>query len=80
MCLLKVTIVLHSTNLPNHFDMQELANKYNINLVHLYGIASHGKGEVYHVGGVAKIRIRREITHCKMLQIWLNSIQNFVIK
>ena len=39
------------------YDMQELAKKYNINLIHLNGIAGHGKGEVDHVGGVAKISI-----------------------
>ena len=48
--------------------MQELANKYNINLSCLYGIAVHGKGEMDHVRGVAKIRIHREIASGNPLQ------------
>jgi len=30
-------------------------------IICLYGIAMHGKGEVDHVGGVAKDAVRREI-------------------
>ena len=69
------------------YDMQEQANKYNVNLIRLYGIAGHGKGEVDHVGGVAKISIHEEIasgkptTRCHRPHIWLNSSrQNFVVK
>ena len=30
-------------------------------LVEIYGVAGHGKGEVDHVGGLAKVAIRREV-------------------
>ena len=30
-------------------------------LIRIYSIAGHGKGEVDHVGGLAKVEIRREI-------------------
>ena len=46
--------------------MQELTNKYNINLFCLYGIVAHG--EVDHVRGVAKISICREIPSGNPLQ------------
>ena len=42
--------------------MQLLASHYDVNIIHIFGIAEHGKGEVDHVGGLAKTAIRREIT------------------
>ena len=30
-------------------------------LVRIYSVAGHGKGEVDHVGGLAKVAIRREV-------------------
>ena len=48
--------------------MQELANKYNINLIRLYGIADHAKKKLNHVGAVAKISIRREIASNNLLE------------
>jgi len=45
-----------------HFHgMQKLANQYNVPVIRIYGIAEHGKGEVDHVGGIAKTTIRREV-------------------
>ena len=32
------------------YDVQEQANKYDKNLIHLYGIAGHGKGQMDRVG------------------------------
>ena len=44
-----------------HFDgISSIANKYNINIVRVFGVAGHGKGEVDYVGGIAKVTIRRE--------------------
>lgn len=45
-----------------HFtDMQEIADKNEIKIIRVYGVAGHGKGEVDHVGGLAKVTVRREI-------------------
>ena len=41
--------------------MQLLAHHYDVNIIHIFGIAEHGKGEVDHVSGLAKTAIRREI-------------------
>ena len=62
------TLVIESDNcssqyksVENFHNLQELSNKFNVTIIYLYGIAGHGKGEVDHVGGIAKISIRREI-------------------
>ena len=45
-----------------HFEsIQRLSDKYDIKIIHLFGIPEHGKGEVDHVEGIAKTAIRREI-------------------
>ena len=44
------------------FHLQSLSNQLNKIIIHLYGIAQHGKGEVDHVGGVAKVAVRREVS------------------
>ena len=41
--------------------MQLLANNWNVNIIRIYGIAEHGKGEVDHVGGLAKTAVRRVV-------------------
>ena len=53
-------IVIESDNCSSQYKscahfygMQKLANQYNVNIVRVYGIAEHGKGEVDHVGGLA---------------------------
>jgi len=40
-------------------DMQSISNKLNIPVIRIFSIAGHGKGEVDHVGGLAKCAIRR---------------------
>ena len=43
-----------------HFeDMQDLSNQISTPIIRVYGIAGHGKGEVDHVGGLAKCSVRR---------------------
>ena len=58
------TILIASDNCTSqyksvqHFaDMQQLANRYDTTVIRSYGIAAHGKGEVDHVGGIAKVTI-----------------------
>ena len=47
-----------------HFShLQKLANSQQKQVLHLWSIAGHGKGEVDHVGGVAKIIIKRAISN-----------------
>ena len=41
--------------------MQLLANNWSVNIIRIYGIAEHGKGEVDHVGGLAKTAVRRVV-------------------
>ena len=43
------------------YHLQSLANQLQRIIIRLYGIAMHGKGEVDHVGGVAKVAVRAEI-------------------
>ena len=57
----KCTIVIESDNYTSqykslqHFhDLQEISTKYNRMLVRVFGIAGHYKGEIDHVGGLAK--------------------------
>eukprot|EP00794_Sanderia_malayensis_P019611 gene19611-21542_t len=46
-----------------HFhDLQKISNDTNLKLIRLYGIEGHGKGEVDHVGGIAKVYARDQIT------------------
>ena len=42
-------------------DMQTLANKWNINIVQIYGTAGHGKGEVDSADGHRKNHVRKHI-------------------
>ena len=45
-----------------HFHgMQTLANKFQVNVICIFGIAEHGKGEVDHEGGFAKSTLWRVI-------------------
>ena len=41
--------------------MQTLANKFQVNVIRIFGVAEHGKGEVDHVGGLAKPTLQRAI-------------------
>ena len=45
-----------------HFhDLQMISNDENKTLVRFYGVEGHGKGEVDHVGGIAKVFARDQI-------------------
>ena len=41
--------------------MQTLANKFKVNVICIFSIAEHGKGEVDHEGGLAKTTLWRAI-------------------
>ena len=41
--------------------MQWLSNKFGVAVLRVFGVAEHGKGEVDHVGGLAKTTIRQKI-------------------
>ena len=41
----------------NFSDLQDLCNSLKIVVVRAFGVAAHGKGEVDHVGGLAKVAI-----------------------
>ena len=43
------------------YHLQSISNKFNKNLICVYGVAGHGKGEVDHVGGLAKVIIRQRV-------------------
>ena len=44
-----------------HFnDLQNLSNHLQKTVIRIFGIAGHGKGEVDHVGGTAKVAVRQE--------------------
>ena len=46
-----------------HFhDLQKLSNEEEKMVVRFYGVEGHGKGEVDHVGGIAKVNARDEMT------------------
>ena len=55
-----------------HFaKLQQLADDHNTTVIRIFSVAGHGKGEVDHVGGVAKVKVRREVAAGKKLQkIW----------
>ena len=64
------TIVIESDNCTSqyksvrHFhDLQEISTKYITMLVRVFGIARarHGKGEIDHVGRLAKVAIRQAV-------------------
>ena len=52
-----------------HFaKLQQLADDHNTTVIRIFSVAGHGKGEVDHVGGVAKVKVRREVAAGKKLQ------------
>ena len=62
------TLIIESDNCSQQyksamhfFSIQKLANLHQTKIIRIYGIAEHGKGEVDHVGGIAKTAIRREV-------------------
>lgn len=52
------------------FHLQSLADEQSKIVIRLYGIAGHGKGEVDHVGGVAKVAVRKEIAGKNILYFY----------
>ena len=44
------------------YDLQNLCNRENKILIRFYGVEGHGKGEVDHVGGVAKVSAQDQMT------------------
>ena len=48
-------------SIQHFYHLQLLCNELNRLIIRLYGIAGHRKGEVNHVGGVAKVAVRAEI-------------------
>ena len=60
------TLFFRSDNASNFkssqafYDVQELANKWNINIVRVFGAAGHGKGEVDSCGGHLKNPVRKQ--------------------
>ena len=61
-----------------HFEsIQRLCNKYKKNVIRIFGIPEHGKGEVDHVGGIAKTTIRRGVASGIYFE-GVNSMVNFL--
>ena len=45
-----------------HFhSIQQLCNKLNVTIIRVNGIAEHSKEEVEHVGGLAKVAVRKAV-------------------
>lgn len=63
-------IIVESCNCDNQynscshfFGMQQLADRYNIPITRVWGIAGHVTREVYRIDGLAKTAIRREVAN-----------------
>ena len=63
------TMIIESDNClqqyksATHFGiLQEICNKYVKKIIRVYSIAEHRKGEVDHVGGLAKTAVRRAVS------------------
>ena len=60
------TIIIKSDNSnqyksAQHFhDLQQLCNITRKEIIRVYGIAGHGKSEVNHMGGLAKVAVRKQ--------------------
>ena len=70
-----VPMVIESDNCSSQYKscqhfyhLQSLANQLNCDIVRMYGVAGHGKGEVDHVGGIAKVAVRKEICGGEVFQ------------
>ena len=60
-CLIESDNCQHYKSAESFHDSQDFANKWNIPLIRVFGIAGHGKGEVDHVWGIVKVAVRREV-------------------
>ena len=53
-----------------HFvKCQEIADLRDTTIIRIYGIPGHGKGEVDHVGGIAKVQVRRAVAAGHSLKV-----------
>lgn len=50
------------------FHQQQLSNEYKRQVVRIYGVTGHGKGEIDHVRGIAKVAVRQEIANGSFYQ------------
>ena len=41
------------------YNLQQISNTYDLPVIRIYGVPGHGKGEVDHVGGMAKVAVHR---------------------
>ena len=58
--------------------MQTLANKFQVNVIRIFSITEHGKGEVDHAGGLAKATLQRAIAAGELFKVGLSpSKKNF---
>ena len=60
-CLIESDNCQHYKSAESFHDSQDFANKWNIPLIRVFGIAGHGKGEVDHVWGIVKVAVHREV-------------------
>ena len=59
-----------------HFaDLQNISDKVYVPIIRVFGIAGHRKGEVDHVGGLAKILIRHKIANGGYLEEAADMVQ-----
>ena len=64
-----------------HFtDLQSISDDFEMPLVRLYGIEGHGKGEVDHVGGIAKVYARDQISRGVIYQNASSIVSSLVNK
>ena len=62
MCIVESDNCASQYKSAEHFyDIQSLSNESNMKIIRVFGVAGHGKGEVDHVGGLAKVAIRRYV-------------------
>ena len=68
-------IIIHTENCSSqykssqHFHhLQDLSNAKNAKVIRVWSVSGHGKGEADHVGGIAKVTIKRDICNgnCKV--------------
>ena len=76
-------VIIHSDNCKaqyksaKHFyGVQCLANQLNRTIIRVFGVANHGKGEVDHVGGLAKVSVRLAVAqgqffYCSMYFVYM---------
>ena len=68
-------IVIESDNCASQYKctahfykLQCIANERNTTIIRCYAVAGHGKGEVDHVGGLTKVKVRREVAAGHVMQ------------